>query len=295
VINNKLRHGNFTSSKIAALISTTTRDMTETELNEYKKANPKSSAKKTSCWPGKAAVTYIRQKNMERRAEQSIDREINAKPLSWGKLCELCLFEILPTDYILSSTDTKQHPIIPWWAGSSDGIKEDEGRTVIDEKCPMTLESFCNLVDGLYKGLSGWDAMQYARDNHSEGDTYYWQLVSNACIENAEYAELIVYMPYHSELEAIRRAAAIMIEKDPMNHSKYNWILFALDEELPFLKNDGYYKNVNIIRFKVPEADKELLTRRVLQGGKLLEFNPAENFMLNEADMQEVVTFLSAK
>lgn len=293
MINNKLRHGNFTSSVIVALLSMGSRDMTAEELKTWKEKNPKSTAKKTDCWPGKAAVTYIKKKNMERRAEQSVDREINARPLSWGKLCETVVFMVLGMEYILTSLETLMHPLISWWTGSPDGGKNDEGKTVVDFKCPLTLESFCNLVDGLYRGLTGWDAMQYARDNHPEGDTYYWQIVSNACITNSKWGELIVYMPYHSEIEAIRRAAHILIDKDPLNFAKYNWITYALDEELPFLKNDGYYKNINVIRFEIPETDKEYLTRRVLQAGKLLQDNPdAEKFELSKEDHAEVVNYL---
>jgi hypothetical protein len=295
MINNTLRNGNFSSSKIAALLSMGSRDMTPDELKAWKDKNPKSQAKKTECWPGKAALTYIRQKNMERRAGQSIDREVNAKPLNWGKLVEGCVHQLLPIDYTFNSSDTHAHPIIPWWVGSRDGGKNDTGGTTTDIKSPMTLESFCNLVDGLYKGLSGWDAMMYARENHSEGDTYYWQLVSNSCIHNTKYVELIVYMPFLSELDAIRRAAHIAIEKDPFAYIKYNWIAMGLDEDLPFLLDGGFYNNLNIIRFEVPEADKELLTRRVLQAGKLLENNPdALMFEIPIEDYREIVSFLKA-
>jgi len=298
MINNTLRHGNFTSSKIAALHSMGSRELTEAEIEErdkkYKEeGKKKTTAKTVKCWPGKAAITYIKSKNKERRAEQSVDREIIARPLSWGKLCEACVFQLLPTDYILSSSETTQHPIISWWAGSKDAIRHTPVRTVGDIKCPITISSFCDLVDGLYLGLSGWDAMQYAREHHDEGETYYWQIVSNACIDNCTRGELIVYMPYFSELEAIRRAAHILIEKDPANFSKYNWITYALDDELPFLKDDGMYKNINVITFDIPEEDKELLTRRVLQAGRLLQDNPdALKFQLSKEDEAEVVYFL---
>jgi hypothetical protein len=48
------------------------------------------------------------------------------------------------------------------------------------------------------------------------------------------------------------------------------WLSMAKDDELPYLQDDGYYKNINIIRFEVPEADKLLLTKRVLEAGKYL-------------------------
>ena len=88
-----------------------------------------------------------------------------------------------------------------------------------------------------------------------KGDKYYWQLVSNAILSNSKYAELIVYCPYASEIQSIKSNA----EGQP----NYYFIWAANDEDLPYINNDGYYKNLNIIRFEVPETDKQLLTEKV--------------------------------
>lgn len=61
VLKNTLRHGNFTSSEIVALTT-------------------KGKAKDSF---GKPALTYIEEKNMERRLGRSITTESNAKPLVW--------------------------------------------------------------------------------------------------------------------------------------------------------------------------------------------------------------------
>ena len=39
---------------------------------------------------------------------------------------------------------------------------------------------------------------------------------------------------------------------------------------LPCIKDGGFYKNINIISFQIPVADKEILTERVRQAGKYL-------------------------
>lgn len=237
MINNKLRIGNFTSSEIVAL----------------------TTAGKAKGSFGKPALTYIEECNMERRLGRSLTDEINAKPLVWGKLLEGYWFDLLGLEYTLSSTETDQHPTIPYWAGSKDGMKKD---TVIDIKSPITLKSFCQLVDPLYQGYEGMDAMNIIRENHKDGEKYYFQLVSNSILNNTKYAELIVGMPYASEIPAIK----LLADGIPGCY----WIAMAGDDELPYLPDGGYYKNLNVIRFEVPQEDKDLLTERVLQAGKLL-------------------------
>ena len=247
ILENTLRIGNFTSSEIVALIKT---------------ATDKKSF-------GKPALTYIDECNMERRLGLPLETEQNARPLTWGKLLEKRVFELLGLEYVLTSTETDQHPVIDCWAGSKDGEKFDDGKTVIDIKCPITRKSFCELVCSIYDMpfSNGLDHINYIRDNHKDGEKYYWQLVSNAIINNAKYAELIVYMPYKTELADIRELAN---NYDGPNQNRFAWINYAEDIELPYLNDDGYYKNLNIIRFEVPYEDKEFLTKRVLEAQKLL-------------------------
>jgi hypothetical protein len=264
MINNKLRIGNFTSSEIVAL---TKKDKKGTGF-------------------GAPAITYIEETNMERRLGRSLTDEVNARPLIWGKLLEPRVFNLLGLEYVLTSQDTSQHPTIPYWSGSKDGIKHDPGKTVMDIKCPMTLKSFCQLVQPLYDGLTGLDAMNAVRENHKDGDKYYWQLVSNACIENTRFAELIVYMPYYSELADIRMMVQ-NIAGDQM--AKHYWIAMANEDELPFLLEDGYYKNINIIRFEVPESDKKLLTELVKKGGEMLINEPSVIVAQHDAEVSATI------
>lgn len=236
---NTARCGNFTSSEIVAL---TAKD-------------------KSGKGFGKPALTYIAECNMERRLGRSLTEEVNARPLTWGKLLESRPFELLGLEYTLTSTDTIVHPSIPYWAGSPDGGKYSP-RTVIDIKCPITLKSFCQLVDA---GLAG--GLERIREDHKDGDKYYWQLVSNAIITGSDWAELIVYMPYKSELEDIRLMAG-NVDADQL--SKHYWIAMAGEDDLPYLLDGGIYKNVNVFAFEVPAADKKLLTEAVLKAGEML-------------------------
>lgn len=252
--NNILRVGNITSSEIAAIM-------------KFGKA--KGSF-------GVPALTYIEECNFERRLGRSISTESNARPLTWGSAIEKRVFDLLGIEYQLVSNKTIVHPDIDYWSGSPDANKFDEGKTVVDIKAPLTLKSFCQLVDPLYSSpikLDGNTMMTMIRDNHKDGDKYYWQLVSNAILTDSKYAELIVYVPYESELQAIQD---MITQMDDEKQYRYKWIAFADQDELPSLKDGGYYKNINVIRFEVPNEDKVALTERVRQCSELLESRRVE-------------------
>lgn len=269
------RNGNFTSSEIVALLSMGSRDMTEAELEQQKKDNPKSRKKTIECWPGKAAITYLNQCNLERRLGRALDGEVEARPTSWGKFVEPLLFQLLDGDYTYNSSDTLTHPEYPFWLGSPDGFKITENKTVVDAKCPFTLESFCNLISPLYEGFEGMGAMKALMEGytdkkglfhspHKDSEKYYWQIVSNAIIDDCTHGELIVYCPYESELSVIQAAAV-----ESGNPSAY-FIANGSQKSLPYIKDDGFYKNINIISFEIPQEDKNLLTETVKKASKYL-------------------------
>ena len=269
------RNGNFTSSEIVNLLSMGSRTMTDDELADYKKANPKSTKKTIECWPGKAAITYLNQCNMERRLGRSLDNELDARPTNWGKFLEPLLFSLLDGDYTYNAMDTLTHPEHEYWKGTPDGFKITENKTVVDTKCPFTLESFCKLISPLYNDLEGMDAMNALRNGytdktglfqapHSDAEKYYWQLVSNACIDDCTHAELIVYCPYESELSVIQAQAI-----QSGSPSAY-FIANGSAKSLPSIPDDGFYQNINIISFEIPQSDKDLLTETVAKAAKYL-------------------------
>lgn len=271
----KIRNGNFSSSEIIALLSTGSRDMTEDELRQHKIDFPKSKKTKIEDGFGRAAITYINQCNMERRLGRSLDNELDAKPTNWGKFLEPLLFSLLDGEYTYNSSDTLTHPEFDMWVGTPDGFKITENKTVVDTKCPFTLESFCKLINPLYNDLEGMDAMNALRNGytdktglfqppHSDADKYYWQLVSNACIDDCTHAELIVYCPYESELSVIQAAAI-----QSGNPSAY-FIANGSPQSLPSVPDDGFYRNINIISFEIPQSDKDILTETVRKASKYL-------------------------
>jgi len=213
---------------------------------------------------GVKALTYIAEKNMERRLGRSLDIETGARPLSWGTLAEAFVFSKLGLEYKLCSNDTIVHPEIDDWAGSPDAETED---AIVDVKAPATLKAFCELVDPLYQGMSGEQAIAAIRENHEYGDKYYYQILSNAILRQKRYGELIVFAPYQSELQVLRELCQLM---DGEGLKRFFWINNAADNELPFLPDGGYYKNINVVRFEIPVADKIALHKRVVEAGKML-------------------------
>lgn len=247
-MNNPNRVGNFTSSKNVALMSMD------------------RSGKR----PGKPFHTYIQEKNMERRLGRVLSTEIDQFSTSWGKLVESRVFDLLGTDYRLCSQETLVHQEINCWSGSPDVehfFEESHLDSVADIKCPSTLKSFCQLVDPIYDGLTGINYFNAIRngyvdndghehDEHKDGEKFYWQLVSNACITGHKYAELIVYCPYLDELSEIKKICE--------GKQEFYNIFYKADQALPYLLEGGHYKNLNIVRFEVPEADKDALKERIL-------------------------------
>jgi hypothetical protein len=256
---NKIRNGNFTNSEIVALTT---------------------NGKTKGSW-GKPAFTYIEECNMERRLGMALENEIDANPTSWGKLIEKRPFDQLSTAYHLCSDETLSHPAIEFWKGSPDVKKFVSGEIVAigDLKCPMTRKSFCQLLDPyyengklVYEGLT----IEAVRANHKDGEKYYWQILGNVIIAAAIAGvdpctikgELIVYMPYKSELDEIREMAS-SISVNNLEYSK--WIYFANDDQLPHIIEGKHYKSVNVIEFDIPREDVFFLTERVNEAGKLLK------------------------
>ncbi len=234
------RNGNFTSSEIFRLM---------------KKGKGKDS------WSVEAD-SYIAECNMERRLGRSVETQIDARPLSWGKCVERRAFNVLGLDYTLRSSETIQHPEIPFWWGSPDATTRF---ACSDLKCPLTLISFCQMLDPYYdngklvhEGLS----IEAVRENHKEGDKYFWQIVSNCILTGKRIGQLIVYVPYLEELEEIKTLAD--------GNPDYYWRWSADQEKLSYLIKGGHYKNINVIEFDILQRDVDALTERVIECGKRL-------------------------
>lgn len=264
------RTGMITSSEIVSLTSNGSRTMTEEELTDYKLENPKGR-RTTIDSPGVPFYTYVEECRMERFFKHTLENDTEVKAMAWGKLCETVVHNLLPNDYILHSDETEIHPLYPEWRGTPDGTKLEPQSEVIDTvtdiKCPLSRKGFYNLIKRLYhfdgidvvkkKNIDGNEIIQLIRKDSKEGEKYYWQLISNACILGAKFAELIVFMPYFEDLEKIQLYNSQLVEP-------YWLVARAKDEELPYIDKETGIESINIIRFEVPSEDKEYLESRVV-------------------------------
>ena len=211
--------------------------------------------------------SYVAEKNMERRLGRALSADIEAKPFAWGKLGERRCFEVLSTEYELVSNITLVHPTIHWWKGSPDSLK---GKDVVGEiKCPWTLKAFCELVDPYIKdGVIVHPALsiEAVLENHEHGAKYFWQIVSNGVLTGSKYGELIIHMPYESEIEKIQAMAA----PSALNEEIFKWIYYASPSSLPYILDGGHYKNLNKIKFEIKQEWVDSLTYRMEEAGKLL-------------------------
>lgn len=241
-MNNDLRFGRFTSSEVYKLMS---------------------SGKAKGSF-GKPALTYIEEKNMERRLGRGLNVEQNARPMTWGSLLEGYVFDKLGMEYRLCSKETVVHPACDYWAGSPDAETDD---SVCDVKCPFTLKAFCELVDPMSHKEGPLAAIKTIRDEHEHGEKYFWQIISNAILKQKQYGELIVFLPYKSELEAIREFARNYMGDDQY---RFRWIDLAFSDEMPYLPDGCQYKNLNILKWEIDPQDKKELALRVAEAGKEL-------------------------
>ena len=240
------RHGNFSSSEIYKLIPFGKREMTDEEITEHKKLNPKSKARTIQSGFSALGLTYIKQKKYERKLRRPLSKENGGRPNNWGTFVESIAFEKLPLEYSLVSRKRYKHPSLPW-TGVPD-IKEVSIEMVGDIKCPYSLESFCDLYSYIEN--------ETLKENKPE---FYWQLVSNSVLTGLKNAELWIYCPLISELDMIRDKVANLDE----GQNKVAFINWAEDNELPYLPLDCEYKSMKGFRFEVPEEDKQFLIERV--------------------------------
>lgn len=201
--------------------------------------------------------TYIEERNLERQLGRSVDNEAYSNDMAWGSFLEQRVLDLLGLEYCLSSNQTDTHSEINYWSGSKDLIVI--GVKISEIKCyqPKNFAKYTN-------ALLTKDIEHIKKEFPKE----YYQLVSNAIINKVPNAEAITYMPYESELEEIREMAS---NYDGVDQWKYRFISERDKSGLAYLPDGGFFKNLNLFEFEVPKEDKETLTERVLEAGKLLQ------------------------
>ncbi len=252
----KKRIGNFTSSKIYKLIPMGSVPMSEKELVDFKIQNPKSRKKNKSSGFTDLGKTYIRNKRNEILMGRTSEVEINTKPLKWGSLMEVVLFqkEEIDKGYRMAHKLTIVHDKIPHFSGTPDLI--ELGVKIGEIKC-FYPNNFCNLSVCILKK----DIELFKKHFPKE----YWQCVSNSILCEVDIVEIIAFMPYYDELiDVIEQFEnSNILEGNNLNPADY-WFMQNDDiKTLPYLPNDSKMSNINRFEFTVPEEDKSFLISRI--------------------------------
>lgn len=234
---------------------------------------------------GATFFSYVEDCRAERFFKMRLEEETSTFPMDWGKLVENFVHQLLPMDYKFQSDDTKQHPKFAGWYGTPDGTKWIEKlrkltkTRITDIKCPTTKKAFYTLIAELYnfdgvtvtpkpeKEINFESVIATIRKKARDGEKFYWQCVSNACIEDVNEAELIVFMPYFEQLEEIK------LLNTTLPDGGYSTVAFRKIEELPFILKETGVNNVNVIPFKIPVADKQFLEMRVRMAMELINMD----------------------
>jgi hypothetical protein len=240
-MNNEMRSGHFTSSMAYKLIK-------------------KGTGNKEFSAPG---LTYIQEKQIERRMQSCLDGGAHTQTLAWGNFMELMVYSVLGLDYQISSKETTLHPVFgDFWSGSKDLYTENpktkKMESIAEIKCYQK-KNFALYTDCILKK----DTEIFKKDFPKE----YWQIISNALINEVEIGEAISFMPYVSEAEAIKEMAN---DYEGADQWRYKFIRDLPVADLPFIPDGGYYKNINKFAFIIPQEDRELLEARMIQANNLL-------------------------
>ena len=255
ILNNDLRIGRFTSSEVVRLLGNGKREMTDFELKNRPKGSKEKLIEDVNILPA-TALTYIEEKNFERKLKRSLGSDTNAKATTWGLLVEQRVFDLLGIEYTILSNNTIKHSTLgDIWCGTPDLVKHTNPKTVGEIKCPFTLKSFCTFAE--------CNDISEVREKHQDGEKYYWQIVSNAILTDSERGELIIYCPKQSELDEIRQLA-------DNGEPKFLNIHYSLDCDIPYLPENSLYDNMYIFNFEIPKQDKEYLENRIKLAGNLL-------------------------
>lgn len=211
---------------------------------------------------GAPALTYIAEKNMERKLRLSLSQEVYTKPMAWGKICEMYVHEKrMGMTYQSVGDKTLPHPTIDFWKGSPDFINPTKK---IEAECKAyERKNFVHYADAILTE----DTEVLKKECEEE----YWQMVSNAIILGFKHIQPILFMPYFSELPDLALFAANLDDKEQW---KYKFIFDAVESgnyaSLPYLMDNGYYQNFISCVLEVPQADIDFLTERITEAGKLL-------------------------
>lgn len=218
--------------------------------------------------PSQAFFTYCEEVATERSMGRVINTEVKARPMLWGSLMEVVLFNMLGIGYQMNHKQTVLHKKYgSFWSGTPD-LKAVEVTGEI--KC-YEPKKFGALSRCLKK-----ENVELLKENFRDE---YWQTVSNGILSGTKEVELIAFMPTRSHLlEIIEKVEETdFLVENGLELRDYYWLTVENIDSLPYLPDDSPMDTINQFRFKVPMEDQIALTKRMIMAN-----NEVENILKNE-------------
>jgi len=211
--------------------------------------------------PSAAFYTYVEEIKIERMLGRSVKVDVKTRPMRWGSLLEVVLFDLLGLNYSMEHKNTKAHPLYKdFWSGTPDLVADYKTGEI---KCFEPLH-FAKLSIALETKDT-----EIIKDKEPQP---YWQSISNSLIYGFDKAEILAYMPYKKELiEIIDKVETTnFLERNNLNPSDYYFLTQDNIDNLPYLPDDSKMSNINSFEFEIPKEDKEFLIERVKLANELL-------------------------
>lgn len=210
------RLGKLTASEISVLMKDRKVAMTEEELAEWKKLNPKSRVTTKVVPFSDATFTYLNRKVMENylplnsKSDDALsivdeyieEHSFSNRAMDWGTFWESAArdryadvmgYEVIEVGFV----PYKKYPNLA--GGSPDGmVREENGGVEI--KNPFTLEKhFQHLL---------YESPSELKENEEE---YYWQCYMNMLVTDSDFWDFVSFNPYISKSKQLK---VLRIERD---------------------------------------------------------------------------------
>lgn len=212
---------------------------------------------------GAGAITYFKKKVMELEYCRGVELPVNKWEMLWGKVWEVWVHWQLGNDYELCLDQTVIHPKHSFWSGSKDFgfIPKPKAKGVSELKAYQLVNHY-----DYTKCLQQKSIELFKKQFKDE----YWQIISNAILDAADYGEAIAFMPTLENLLEMRKLITNsdyltknMKETDP---GKYMFMVTRDVLDLPFIPDGSTVPSMTKFRFEIPMADKVFLTERFMKG-----------------------------
>lgn len=206
--------------------------------------------------PSQAFFTYAEEVASETYIGRTSKTEVKTRPMLWGSLMEVVLFNKLGMGWTMEHKNTILHPKYGHvWSGTPDLVaKEICAEAKCYEPKKFGLLSLCLSKKNIHLLKSKFKEE-------------YWQVVSNCVLTKKKKAMIVTYMPKRSELEDIidKITDTDFLEDNGLKVTDYYFMNKENIESLPYLPDDSNVDSVNSFVFDVPEEDIVFMTKRIIE------------------------------